>query len=179
MNKKITKANNVRNMHPMYVAISEALSTIEIINHVKIYNGRIKASNEISKNGKKEPITNEREENITGVELLVDISRKVIQFYSITSSVKGNGEKIVSSVMNSTPSEWKVVVLMDWSGGFWQVSKTMAPLRGAIAEDKELCRLKSDKLKLNVTPSNGSSQTLNALLILSVMFKKDNLSSSC
>jgi len=45
----------------------------------------------------------------------------------------------------------------------------MAPLRGAIAEDKELCRLKSDKLKLNVTPSNRSSQTLNALLILSVI----------
>ncbi len=114
-------------MHPVYVSISEALSTIEIINHVKIYNGRIKASNEISKNGKKEPITNEREENITGVELLVDISSKVIQFYSITSSVKGNGEKIVSSVIESTPSEWKVVVLMDWSGGFWQVMADRYP----------------------------------------------------
>ena len=114
-------------MNPVYESISEALSTIDILNHVKIYNGRIKASNEISKNGKKEPITNEREENITGVELLVDISSKVIQFYSITSSVKGSGENIVSSVIESTPSEWKVVVLMDWSGGFWEVMADRYP----------------------------------------------------
>jgi hypothetical protein len=41
------------------------------------------------------------DENIVGVELLVDIPNKTIQFYSITSSVKGYGEKIVSSVVNS------------------------------------------------------------------------------
>jgi hypothetical protein len=46
----------------------------------------------------------------------------------------------------------------------------MAPLRGAIAEDKKLYQLISGKLNLNVTPSNGSSQTLNALLILGVIF---------
>ena len=127
MNEKITKANNVRKMHPVYESISEALSTIDILKHVKIYNGRIKASNEISKNGKKEPIINEREENITGVELLVDISSKVIQFYSISSSVKGSGENIVTSVIESTPSEWKVVVLLDWSGGFWKVMADRYP----------------------------------------------------
>ncbi len=127
MNEKITKANNVRKIHSVYESISEALSTIDILNHVKIYNGRIKASNEMSKNGKKEPITNEGKENITGVKLLVDISSKVIQFYSITSSVKGSGEKIVSSVIESTPSEWRVVVLMDWSGGFWEVMADRYP----------------------------------------------------
>ena len=127
MNGKITKANNVRKIHSVYESISEALSTIDILNHVKIYNGRIKASNEMSENGKKEPITNEGEENITGVELLVDMSSKVVQFYSITSSVKGSGEKIVSSVIDSTPCEWKVVVVMDWSGGFWEVMADRHP----------------------------------------------------
>ncbi|MDA3791280.1 MAG: hypothetical protein PF503_22630 [Desulfobacula sp.] len=126
-NTKITKANNVKKVHSVYQSISEALSTIDVLNYVKIYNGHIKASNNISKNGKKEPITKEREENITGVELLVDTSNKVIQFYSITSSVKGSGGKIVSSVVNSTPSEWEIVVLMDWSAGFWEVMTQRYP----------------------------------------------------
>ena len=127
LNEKITKANNVKKVHSVYKSISEALSSIDVLNYVKIYNGRIKASNKMSKNGKKEPITNDREANITGVELLVDTSSKVIQFYSITSSVKGSGDKIVSSVVNATPDEWKVVVLMDWSGGFWDVMTKRHP----------------------------------------------------
>ena len=127
LNEKITKANNVKKVHSVYKSISEALSSIDVLNYVKIYSGRIKASNKMSKNGKKEPITNDREANITGVELLVDTSSKVIQFYSITSSVKGSGDKIVSSVVNATPDEWKVVVLMDWSGGFWDVMTKRHP----------------------------------------------------
>jgi len=75
------------------------LAEIDILRHVKIYNGRIKASNFLSENGKKEPVTKIGDENIVGVELLVDIPNKTIQFYSITSSVKGYGEKIVSSVV--------------------------------------------------------------------------------
>ena len=92
-----------------------------------MYNGRIKASNEISTNGKKEPVTKEGKENVTGVELLVDTSSKVIQFFSITSSERGNGKSIVASIVNATPSDWKIVVVMDWSGGFWDVMKSRYP----------------------------------------------------
>jgi hypothetical protein len=127
VNNKITKATNVKKLHSVYKSISEALSTLDVINYVKIYNGRIKASNEISKNGKAEPITKVGKENITGVELLVDTSTKVIQFYSITSSVKGSGDKIVSSIVNATPLEWNIVIVMDWSGGFWEVMAERYP----------------------------------------------------
>ena len=127
MNEKISKAGNVKKVHPIYETISEALSTVEALNYVKIYNGRIKASNEMSTNGKKEPITKEGKENITGVELLVDTSSKDIQFFSITSSVKGSGKSIVASIMNSTPNDWKIAVVMDWSGGFWDVMKSRYP----------------------------------------------------
>jgi hypothetical protein len=127
VNNKITKATNVKKLHSVYMSISEALSTVDVINYVKIYNGRIKASNEISKNGKAEPITKVGEENITGIELLVDTSTKVIQFYSITSSVKGSGNKIVSSIVNTTSLEWNIVIVMDWSGGFWEVMAERYP----------------------------------------------------
>ena len=125
--EKISKAKNVKKVHPIYKEISEELTEIDILNYVKIYNGRIKASNVLSDNGKKEPITKIGEENIVGVELLIDIPNKIIQFFSITSSIKGYGEKIVSSVVNATPHEWKIVVVMDWSSGFWQVMTERYP----------------------------------------------------
>ena len=118
---KISKATNVKKVHLVYQQISEDLANIDILRYVKIYNGSIKASNFLSDNGKKEPIIKMGDKDIVGVELLVDIPNKTIQFYSITSSVKGYGEKIVSSVVNSAPKDWEIVVVMDWSMGFWQV----------------------------------------------------------
>ena len=126
-NEKISMANNVKKVHLVYQQISEDLANIDILRYVKIYNGSIKASNSLSENGKKEPVIKIGDESIVGVELLVDISNKTIQFYSITSSVKGYGEKIVSSVVNSAPKDWEIVVVMDWSMGFWQVMAERYP----------------------------------------------------
>jgi hypothetical protein len=124
---KISKATNVKKVHLVYQQISEDLANIDILRYVKIYNGSIKASNFLSDNGKKEPIIKMGDKDIVGVELLVDIPNKTIQFYSITSSVKGYGEKIVSSVVNSAPKDWEVVVVLDWSLGFWQVMVARYP----------------------------------------------------
>jgi len=124
---KISKATNVKKIHLVYQQISEDLANIDILRYVKIYNGSIKASNFLSDNGKKEPIIKIGDKDIVGVELLVDIPNKTIQFYSITSSVKGYGEKIVSSVVNSVPKDWEIVVVMDWSMGFWQVMADRYP----------------------------------------------------
>ena len=127
INEKISKANNVKKVQHIYNKISEALADVDILRYVKIYNGSIKASNFLSENVKKEPIIKIGDEKIVGVELLVDIPNKTIQFYSITSSVKGYGEKIVSSVVNSVPKDWEIVVVMDWSMGFWQVMADRYP----------------------------------------------------
>ena len=126
-NEKISKANNVKKVGPIYNLISDELANIDILRYVKIYNGGIKVSNVLSENGKKEPITKIGGENIIGVELLIDMPYKIIQFYSITSSVKGYGEEMVASVVNSAPKECKIVVLMDWSMGFWQVMAERYP----------------------------------------------------
>ncbi|MFT6952495.1 MAG: hypothetical protein ACJAUL_003660 [Paraglaciecola sp.] len=119
--EKILIANNAKKSPKIFFDLSERLACICELNYVKIYNGRIVASNILSENGKKQPVTEIGKDNIVGVELLVDVSIKVVQFFSITSSVKGCGKKIVHSVLEATPKDWTVVVFMDWSGGFWQV----------------------------------------------------------
>jgi len=124
---KISKASNVRKVDPIYMLVAEGLSNIDILQHVKIYNGRIKASNILSTNGKKEPITTIGLENVVGVELLIDAPNKIIQFFSITSSEKGYGDKIVSAIVDSTPNDWNIMVIMDWSHGFWQVMAERYP----------------------------------------------------
>ncbi len=85
------------------------------------------ASNVLSENGKKEPIVNVGEKNIIGVELLVDELSQVVQFYALTSSENGCGEMMVTSVVNSVPDDWALVVVMDWSGGFWEVMTERYP----------------------------------------------------
>ncbi len=124
---KILIASNVRNEHPIYKQVAEELSTIEQLKFVKIYNGRVLASNILSDNGKKQPIVNVGEDGIVGIELLVDESSKVVQFFAITSSEKGCGEMMVKSVVNTVPDDWKLVVVMDWSGGFWEVMTKRYP----------------------------------------------------
>lgn len=125
--EKILKAKNVKQIHSIFTNLSEKLAAIDQINYVKIYKERIMASNVLSENGKKQPVTEIGKENIVGVELLVDVSTKVVQFFSITSSKKGCGQKIVRSVLEATPSDWKVVVVMDWSYGFWQIMSERYP----------------------------------------------------
>lgn len=113
LNEKISKANNVKKIHFVYQQISESLANIDILRYVKIYDGSIRVSNFLSDNGKKEPVIKISGEDIIGVELLIDTSNKTIQFFAITSSVKGYGETIVSSVVNSAPKDWAIVVVMD------------------------------------------------------------------
>ena len=125
--EKILVANNAKKMPEIYFDLSEKLASISEINYVKIYNGRIMASNLLSDNGKKQPVTEIGKDNIVGVELLVDVPIKVVQFFSITSSIKGSGKKIVCSVLEAMPEDWKIVVLMDWSGGFWQAMSKRHP----------------------------------------------------
>ena len=124
---KISTASNVRNPHGIFLDLSEILAAIDELNYVKIYKGRILASNALSDNGKKQPVTEIGKENIIGVELLVDVSTKVVQFFSLTSSLRGCGEKIVCSVLEATPEDWTIVVVMDWSEGFWQVMSERYP----------------------------------------------------
>jgi len=118
--KRIFKATNVRKVNPVALDIAESLSHIDAFNYIKIYNDRLCASNQLSTDKKKHPVTSMDQEGIIGVELLIDPAIATIQFYSLASSVKGYGRKIVDAVVRGTPDDWNLAVVMDWSGGFWK-----------------------------------------------------------
>ena len=117
--KRIFKATNVKKPHPVFLDLAESLSHIDILHFIKIYNDSLCASNLLSTDKKKHPVTTKNQEGVTGVELLIDPEIKTVQFYSLASSQKGYGRKIVDAVVRGTPDDWNLVVVMDWSGGFW------------------------------------------------------------
>jgi hypothetical protein len=118
--KRIFKATNVRKIHPVALDIAESLSHIDALNYIKIYNDRFCASNQLSTDKKKHPVTSMHQQGIIGVELLIDPDIFTVQFYSLASSEKGYGRKIVDAAVRGTPDDWNLVVEMDWSGGFWE-----------------------------------------------------------
>ena len=54
---RVFKAANVKNIHSVTLALTEGLSKIDALRYIKIYNDRICASNQLSSDRKKEPIT--------------------------------------------------------------------------------------------------------------------------
>ena len=110
-NPKISKATNVKKVHPIYLELAESLSHIDILRFIKIYNGRLCASNLLSTNKKKQPITKIGKEGVVGVELHIYPYNKIIYFYSLTSSSKGGyGRKIVKAIVEAVPEDWTLVM---------------------------------------------------------------------
>jgi hypothetical protein len=117
---RIFKATNVKKIHPIFFGLAERLSGVGILRFIKIYNDRLCASNLLSDNGKKDPLVEASRKDLVGVELLIDPAFKTVQFFSIVSFKKGNGRKMVAAVVEATPEDWQLAVVMDWSGGFWE-----------------------------------------------------------
>lgn len=118
--ERVRKAHSVRNIPPVFRRLATSLAGIPDLRYIKIFLERIAASNVPSDDGKKNPLVIVGEDNIVGVELLVDVPTKTVQFYAITSATKGSGRRIVDAVVNATPEDWCLAVLLDWSGGFWK-----------------------------------------------------------
>ena len=115
---KILKVGNARKVFSVYMEIAKTLQTVSHLAQVKIYKERIKASNLLSDNGKKEQIVNVVEAFVICVELLIDEINQVVQFYGITTSEKVCGAEIVSSVVSAVPDDQELVVVMDWRGDY-------------------------------------------------------------
>ena len=117
---QVFKAHSVRRVDPVAAGIAEALKGVSPLRYIKLFPDRLAASNVLSSEGRKNPVVTVGAEGIVGVELLIDPDTRVVQFYAITSTVKGCGRRMVAAVVAATPPDWQLVVLMDWSGGFWQ-----------------------------------------------------------
>jgi len=118
--ERIRKARTRRRVEPIHEHLAIALAAIPALRFVKLFPGRLSASNRLSTDGKKNPVVAVGAEGITGVELLVDADTNVVQFFAITSAEKGVGRQIVEAVIGATPADWLLAAPMDWSGGFWQ-----------------------------------------------------------
>ena len=116
----VFKAHSVRRVDPVSAGIAEALKGVSPLRYIKLFPGRLAASNVLSADGRRNPVVTVGAEGIVGVDLLIDPESRVVQFYAITSAVKGCGRKIVAAVVAATPADWHLVVVMDWSGGFWR-----------------------------------------------------------
>jgi len=103
--ERIRKAQTLRRVEPIYEPLAVALAAIPALRFVKLFPGRLSASNRLSTDGKKNPVVVIGAEGITGVELLVDADSHVVQFYAITSAEKGAGSQIVEALVGATPAD--------------------------------------------------------------------------
>jgi hypothetical protein len=118
--ERIRKAQTLRRVEPIHEHLAVALAGIPALRFVKLFPGRLSASNTLSTDGKKNPVVIIGAEGITGVELLIDADSRVVQFYAISSAERGCGRRMVEAVVGATPADWFLATPMDWSGGFWQ-----------------------------------------------------------
>jgi hypothetical protein len=118
--KSIFVASNVKSILPVVDRIVTNLFKIDLINYVRVSKEDIYASNEIKIIGRtKMPVSTPGQPPVVGVHLILDFIFDGIQFFEITSAVKGYGEKMVKAVVTAIPDDWEAAVVMDWSDGFW------------------------------------------------------------
>lgn len=65
-------------------------------------------------NNPKVPVTDAGHESAIGIKIIFDPSIKEIDLYSINSTEKGNGSKIVEAILSELPLDWQLAVL--WIG---------------------------------------------------------------
>ena len=119
---RISVAKKAQPLHPVVGQITENLAEVDVIRFVRVTPGFLQASSE-TYGAKKLPVTTPGHPTAIGVSLILEEGREEIQFYEITSAVKGYGSRMVEAVMDALPERWKAAVLMDWSGGFWQAMR--------------------------------------------------------
>ena len=117
---KIRYIKKVKLVHTVVENIARNLAIIDIIKYITISDDYIKASSEVTTGRVKIPITKIDHPTAVGVTLLLELDYNVIQFYEMNSPVKGYGSKMVDAVIRALPEDWSAVVVMDWSGGFWE-----------------------------------------------------------
>ncbi len=122
VDKEITikVSSKVKSIHPVVDKIVGNLAQIDIIQFIRISPDFLQASNETTVGRVKTPITKPDHPTAVGVSLMLFFDYRQVQFYEMNSPIKGYGGKMVDAVMNALPEGWEALILMDWSGGFWE-----------------------------------------------------------
>ena len=120
---KIKVSNRVKQIHPVVRHIIKNLAELDFINFIRVSPEYLQASNEVTEGRIKIPVTEPHHSTAVGIYLIIDIAYSNIQFYEITSAIKGCGGKMVDAVLKALPQDWKGIIVMDWSHGFWDKMK--------------------------------------------------------
>jgi len=79
--KRILNAHTVRQIDPIYEKIVKSLAQLPELHYIKIFPGRVTASNVLSQDKKKNPVVAVGDKGNVGIELLIDSEYHVIQFF--------------------------------------------------------------------------------------------------
>lgn len=112
--------SRVKELPDEIVQMAFNLAQLDFIKYVRICDETLAASSENYPNRPKVPITNMNHETAIGIQILYDTKYNVVDFYDISSPIKGNGSKMVDAVLKDFPKDWQPAVIMDWSNGFWK-----------------------------------------------------------
>ena len=121
-NAQVAISKRAQPLHPVVREIAANLAEIDVIRFVRVTPGFLQASSETN-GARMRPVTNPGHPTAIGVSMIVEEDREEIQFYEITSAIKGYGSRMVEAVLNALPKNWRAVVVMDWSDGFWKAMR--------------------------------------------------------
>lgn len=99
------------------------LAALDFIRFVRIDSDTIAASSENHPNRSKVPVIEMNHPSANGIEILYDPIDKNINFYRINAPMKENGGKMIEAILKDFPKGWSPLVIMDWSGAFWESIK--------------------------------------------------------
>lgn len=119
---QIVVSRKAQPLHFVTREIADNLAGIDVIRLVIVTPGFLQASSEVV-GPRRVTITKPGHLSAIGVSLIVEEDREEIQFYEITSAVKGYGSRMVEAVLCAMPKKWKAIVVMDWSDGFWKAMR--------------------------------------------------------
>lgn len=102
---QIVVSRSAQPLHPVTKALAENLARIDAIRFVRITRGFLQASSEAA-GARMVPVTSTGHPTAIGVSLILEEHIEEIQFYEITSAVKGYGAKMVDAVMAALPKGW-------------------------------------------------------------------------
>lgn len=110
----------VKELPDAIIQMAINLAQLDFIKYVRICDETLAASSESYPNRPKVPITNMNHETAIGIQILYGTKYNIIDFYDFNSPIKGNGSKMVDTVLKDFPKDWQPAVIMDWSNGFWE-----------------------------------------------------------
>jgi len=118
--KRVWALKKMKAVHPIIECSARELGKLEPIRFIKLKEDEIIASNEVEGIKIKNPVAKPFHPTAIGVHLIYDFKSKTLEFSQLNSAIKGWGEKMVKAGLVSLPKDWKVLLVFDWSNGFWK-----------------------------------------------------------